>query len=93
MNQRITKLVRQALNECVSTPVESVIASRIDDHGIVEIPNVFSEKFAELIVRECANAAVQKDAGMAYTADVAGHVAAGRSTAARMIKEHFGVEE
>ena len=53
MNQHITKLVRQALNECVSTPVESVIASRIDDHGIVEIPNVFSEKFAELIIREC----------------------------------------
>ena len=53
MNQHITKLVRQALNECVSTPVESVIASRIDDHGIVEIPNTFAEKFAELLVREC----------------------------------------
>ena len=93
MNQRITKLVRQALNECVSTPVESVVASRIDDHGIVEIPNTFAKKFAELIIEECANAAVQKDAGMAYTADAAGYVAAGRSTAARMIKEHFGVEE
>jgi hypothetical protein len=55
MNQRITKLVRQALNECVSTPVESVIASRIDDHGIVEIPNVFSEKFAELMIEEMRN--------------------------------------
>ena len=53
MNQHITKLVRQALKECVSTPVESVIASRIDDHGILEIPNTFAEKFAELIVREC----------------------------------------
>lgn len=56
MNQHITKLVRQALKECVSTPVESVIASRIDDHGIVEIPNTFAEKFAELIVKECAEA-------------------------------------
>ena len=53
MNQHITKLVRQALNESVSTPVESVIASRIDDHGIVEIPNTFAEKFAELIIQEC----------------------------------------
>ena len=53
MNQHITKLVRQALKECVSTPVESVIASRIDDHGIVEIPNTFAEKFAELLIREC----------------------------------------
>ena len=51
------------------------------------------QKFAESIIKECANAAVQKDAGMAYTADVAGHVAAGRSIAARMIKEQFGVEE
>jgi len=51
------------------------------------------EKFAELIVLECVYAAVQKDAGMAYTADVAGYMAAGRLTAARMIKEHFGVKE
>ena len=56
MNQHITKLVRQALKECVSTPVESVAASRIDDHGIVEIPNTFAEKFAELIVKECLDA-------------------------------------
>ena len=55
MNQKIIKLVRQALNESVSTPVESIIASRIDDHGIVEIPNTFAEKFAELIVAECAS--------------------------------------
>lgn len=55
MNQKITKLVRQALKECVSTPVESVIAGSIDGHGIVEIPNSFAEKFAELIVRECAS--------------------------------------
>lgn len=52
MNQHITKLIRQALNECVSTPVESVIASRIDDHGIVEIPNTFAEKFAELLDKD-----------------------------------------
>ena len=56
MNQKITKLVKQALKECVATPVESVIASRIDDHGIVEIPNTFAEKFAELIVKECLEA-------------------------------------
>ena len=92
MNQLITKLVRQALNECVSTPVESVIASRIDDHGIVEIPNVFSEKFAELIVRECMRLCEHEsnddqydeyDMGMEAKADAI------RET----LKEHFGVEE
>ena len=51
------------------------------------------EKFAELIVRECIKVAVNKDSGYMHPADVAGYMAAGRSTAAHMIKEHFGVEE
>ena len=51
------------------------------------------KKFAELIVRECARVAVFKDSGTVATADVAGHMAAGRSIAASLIKEHFGVEE
>ncbi len=51
------------------------------------------KKFAELIVRECMKVAVFKDDGYISTADVAGYMAAGRSTAAKMIKEHFGVEE
>jgi hypothetical protein len=51
------------------------------------------QKFAELIVQECAHVAVFKDSGTVATADVAGHMAAGRSIAARLIKQHFGVEE
>ena len=51
------------------------------------------EKFAELIVAECVNVAIHKDAGMVATADVAGYMAAGRTSAARMIKQHFGIEE
>ena len=51
------------------------------------------KKFAELIVRECMKVAVFKDSGTISTAEVAGWMAAGRSTAAKMIKEHFGVEE
>ena len=53
MNQRIIKLIGQALREIESIPVEQVTASRIDDYGIVEIPNTFGEKLAELIVRHC----------------------------------------
>ena len=86
MNQKIIKLVRQALNESVSTPVESIIASRIDDHGIVEIPNTFAEKFAELIVAECASIAdIEKSnlIGCGYITKTKG----------MLIKEHFGVEE
>ena len=49
-------------------------------------------KFAELIVRECLNVAVYKSDGMIFTADIAGHQAAGREIAAKMIKQHFGVE-
>jgi hypothetical protein len=53
----------------------------------------FMQKFAELIVQECVHVAVFKDDGMISTADVAGYMAAGRASAAKIIKEHFGVEE
>jgi hypothetical protein len=79
MNQRITKLVRQALKDSVSIRVESVIAGSIDGHGIIEIPNSFAEKFAELIVRECAE-----------VAGCNGHVSG--FSLGDLIKEHFGVE-
>lgn len=80
MNQHITKLVRHALNGCVSTPVESVIASRIDDHGIVEIPNTFAEKFTKLIVEECMKLN-GKELAMA-----------GHSRMVDVYCEHFGIE-
>lgn len=46
--------------------------------------------FAELLIKECADVAAYKDSSIIYTADMAGKVAAGRSEAARLIKEHFG---
>ena len=51
------------------------------------------EKFAELLIFECTKVAIFKNDGMIATSDVAGHVAAGRSIAARMIREHFEVKE
>lgn len=50
------------------------------------------QKFAELIIFECTKVAIFKDSGIISSADVAGHVAAGRSIAAKMIKQHFGVK-
>ena len=89
MNQHITKLVRQALKECVSTPVESVAASRIDDHGIVEIPNTFAEKFAKLMVFECVNAVMDgTKEGDHYAQRIEQHFDTGPGGIL-----HFGVEE
>jgi hypothetical protein len=83
MNQKIIKLVRQALKESASVKVESVIASRIDDHGIVEIPNTFAEKFAEMIIADCLDICQECiDDGCVEAEEPMW-----------MIKEHFGVEE
>jgi hypothetical protein len=77
MNERIRELLLQA-----TTLNGPFIRFKVDQG-----------KFAKLIVRECMKVAVFKDSGTISTAEVAGWMAAGRSTAAKMIKEHFGVEE
>ena len=67
MNQRIQQLAEQAVNS-------------IPDHVDFDIPNVFKQKFAELIVRECAGR-------------VDWILAEGGGTQGDLIREHFGVEE
>jgi hypothetical protein len=48
------------------------------------LPDEFAEKFAELIVRECANELIKwKDEPFPYDPEFG----------ARLIKQHFGVEE
>lgn len=79
MNERIKELMEEA----------GIYDFVVESMGI----NEEMEKFAELIVRECAHVAVFKDDGIIATAEVAGYMASGRSTAARVIKKHFGVEE
>jgi hypothetical protein len=81
MNERIRELADQCRIETYGVNGELL------EFGFNE------EKFAELIVRECAHVAVFNDSGTVATAAVAGHMAAGRSIAAQMIKEHFGVDE
>ena len=85
MNERIRELMMKSWNTYSNEEVNGVrfpIVQKFD-----------AEKFAELLVKECMKVAVFKDSGTISTAEVAGWMAAGRSTAARMIKEHFGVEE
>ena len=86
MNEQIRKFAKKS---GFSLDADDIYTAKLEHLPITE--NM--EKFAELIVLECAKVAVFKDSGYIHTADVAGYMAAGRSTAARMIKEHFGVEE
>lgn len=85
MNEQIKLLAEQA-----GLKVESFMTNPPKPFQILGSTEQF-ENFAELIVRECAEVAVFKDSGTVATANVAGYMAAGRSIAASLIKEHFGV--
>ena len=90
MNQRIIKLIGQALREIESIPVEQVTASRIDDYGIVEIPNTFGEKLAELIVKECIKCCIVAEVNYAINGEI--EEADGAIGAKELIVGYFGVE-
>ena len=70
MNERIQELFEQALEEFKAE----------NKYATVIVPNPLKEKFAELIVRECAEACEDHPA---WTGRMIGE----------QIKEHFGVEE
>ena len=69
MNERIKELAEQA----------EVWANQFEEHwgDGPDTNELFKEKFAELIVKECANVAAEHDALDIY----------------EEIREHFGVEE
>lgn len=90
MNERIQELALRAFQPINDITTEGVADRRTFDKAWFQH---YNEKFAELIIFECTKVAIFKNDGMISTADVAGHIAAGRSIAARMIKEHFGVDE
>ena len=70
MNERINELFEQALEEFNAE----------NKYATIIVPNPLKEKFAELIVKECAN-------------QVDWILAEGGKTQGDLIKEHFGVEE
>lgn len=53
--------------------------------GDIQVPDVFIEKFAELIVRECADIAKHHVMNISTYADA--------DFVEKQIQEHFGVEE
>jgi hypothetical protein len=84
MNERINELAGQALSELA-----------IAGWDLQTSPfNLFTDRFAELIVREC-NHIIAKQAWESRTAGANGDWAEynALSRVAGQIKEHFGVEE
>lgn len=79
MNERIEKLARQA---CINAGYDT--EDELFD-ALFELGAEFHEKFAELIVRECANAII--------TDSRLNDVRSAANGCVRTIKEHFGVEE
>jgi hypothetical protein len=80
MNERIKELAEQAgeyVNSVYTPPVRSKTPGKIWEDGHIGWNEQFNQKFAELIVRECANVAANHDALDIY----------------EEIREHFGVEE
>ena len=85
MNERIKELIEQAGIE--SYPAKLLVNT--DEEGKVsskwEIP---LEKFAELIVRECAN-----HCDLLLDHNISSEWSRGTHDCSRAIKKHFGVEE
>jgi hypothetical protein len=80
MNERIKEITVQALENSLFEPIEPTVTVG-EGENKVTIPLVFAEKFAELIVRECADVCQQfGNGGSGYTLS-------------SEIREHFGVEE
>jgi len=83
MNERIKELALEAgeyVNSVYTPPVRSKTPDKIWEDGHIGWNEQFQEKFAELIVKECAG-------------KVDWILAEGGKTQGDLIKEHFGVEE
>jgi len=82
MNERIKLLAKQGgdyVNEVYTPPVISKTPGKIWEYGHVDWQTQFNEKFAELIVRQCA-----------LTAGLMEHE--GRPNIGAQILDNFGVE-
>jgi hypothetical protein len=93
MNEKIKLLAEQAgeyVNEVYTPPVRSKTPGKIWEDGHIDWMEQFNEKFAELIVRECAQVCVE--VGDANS-DIYPEFGNGAYFSANRVKQHFGVEE
>jgi hypothetical protein len=101
MNERIKLLALQAgeyVNSVYTPPIRSKEPGKIWEDGHVDWMEQFNEKFAELIVRECADLYNHEDVlapiGMSAHGEAHQHGwIEGTKTYRDTILEHFGVAE
>jgi hypothetical protein len=94
-NEQIKQLTRQALAECQAHDIKMIHANMLDKYGIVEIPQCFSERFAELIVRECSDIILHRAGTSAdYFDDVQAnaHARQVQRDCAQTLRLSFGLE-
>ena len=93
MNDRIKELAEQAGCK-VMDDGEWWIPSAKGLEKVVYTSGVGLEKFAELIVKECAELIIKNSPRVTCKEDFhLGYVSGGYMDAADLIKQHFGVEE
>ena len=95
MNERIRELAHQAgeyVNEVYTPPVRSKTPGKIWEDGHVDWHEQFNQKFAELIVQECATAITDDKLAKDCGTFMMDSYAKGMRYSAHLIKEHFGVE-
>jgi hypothetical protein len=76
MNERIQELAEQAgdyVNEVYTPPVRSKTPGKIWEDGHIDWHTQFNQKFAELIVKECAGIAKKEQAFNAQYTDANMH--------------------
>jgi hypothetical protein len=83
MNERIKELSEQA-KQYMTEQVTFFFLERNKELTYNETANIFEQKFAELIVQECADAII-KDSRLSDVRSAA-------NGCVRTIKQHFGVE-
>jgi len=85
MNNQLRKIVEQAVSA-----VDIVTGNEALDDELAKmyIPDCFVEKFAELIVRECAN-----QCDLLLDHKISSEWARGTHDCSKAIRKHFGVEE
>ena len=97
MNERIRELAEQAgdyVNSVYNPPVRSSTPGKIWEDGHVDWHTQFNQKFAELIVRECALTLESITVPVLdYNPDFDNGYNKALLTGSTVIKKHFGVEE
>jgi hypothetical protein len=95
MNERIRELIKQAgdyVNEVYTGPVRSKTPGKIWEDGHIDWLTQFNEKFAQLIVRECIDIAINASSDTNFITGISEADKRALSIAVE-IRNHFGVEE